>query len=82
LSRVARSNKINLPNLAIIQFQKGLILKNKKRPFKKIFVKITSFKVRSSGNITSFAQMFPKQALKYTNFISIQKCPNPFISGK
>jgi len=31
-NRVARSKKIKRPNLAIISFKKGQILKNEKRP--------------------------------------------------
>jgi len=36
-------------------------------------VKMTRFKVRISKNIASFAQISPKQALKYTIFFNIQK---------
>ena len=46
----------------------------KKRPnFLQKFVKIITLKVRISKNIERFAQIFPKQALKYTIFFNIKK---------
>jgi hypothetical protein len=46
---------------------------------------MTRLKVRISSDIASFAQISPKQALKYTIFFNTQKrgkWPNHFISGK
>ena len=46
-----------------------------KAKFLQKFVKITRLKFRISSNIVSFAQIFPKQALKCTIFFNIQKRP-------
>jgi len=50
--------------------------------FFKFFFQITRFKVGISRNTSSFAQISPKQAFKYTIFFNIQKWPNHSISGK
>jgi len=47
----------------------------KRLNFPQTFIKITRFKIRISYNIENFAQIFPKQDLKYTIFFNINKRP-------
>jgi hypothetical protein len=50
--------------------------------FFKNFVKKTRLKVIISKNIASFAQISPKQALKYIIFFTIQKRPKMAKNGQ
>jgi len=73
---VARLEKVKRPNLAISSFKKRQIYKNEiKTNFLQKFVKITRFKLGTSNNIASYAQIFPTRALKYTLFCNIPKRP-------